>query len=975
MGLLADGWTKRQTISIQPTTAALAEFTAVLTEAMLPSVVTDVLFDAIDGALTTGGDLRISVDEDGDTLVGLDFRRWDKAAGKIEIAYRVPATSALLITTLYLWWGKEGAEQPAANELGGQHSAYDDDTIFCAPVGGGANRTAYNITGTDVGGITAGDIAAPSGLLGTQHTDVGDYSTYGDNPDLDLVNTDWTMSFLFRATTSGQEQYVLGKYDHTTENRGYLCILSPSQHFDLIYKPERNSYDPIYRISSGVDVVDGQWHHLAGTFISGTRASVYTDGILRNTTTNNIPSSVTSNDASFQIGTQITSQNRPADFSHVTVHIVARSAEWLKAENDNFRDPNSFYDSFPAPVYVSDGSGWSHRVALTISAAYIDEDLTNWTLVFDQSFMSFLTQVDGPLDADGDCPSLNGGGDIRFSSDEAGANRLACDIRDWSTDNTPANATCEVAVKIPSVSSSTDQTIYMWWGKSGETQPAVTDTYGQYNAYDSDYELVYPLSENTGLRFDRTSNQETLTPNSTPTAVDGIVGKANSFDGLDDYLYSGTSNPIEGGNTFTVECWSKAPRSQPNGYTDASIVTLATAGVTSDALGFWCDAASPASGRSNLIAWLVAGERIESDTGQWTDDTWEHFAGTSSSTTLKLLINGVEVTDSPKSVAIGNVRSNTRFLVAAWDFDLDRYERSGEIDELRISSTVRANAWIAANYHNQRNASGFLNFGPIEDIGGQTIQAAAADGLGLADSSLCTAILTAAAADGLGLAENSLRTAILTAAAADSLALAGANQGAGFYSVAGADVIGLTDQASRRAVLLALAADAMGLSDTATSDIVGALVGYAVDSLLLADSGAGKAAFLAAVSEAITINDATAVGKLMAAMVDDALALSDRATLGAGLLVAAADSITFTDDGLAVASFYANATDTITVDDLARAGRTFLAAVADALGISDTAQAINQENLPQGLVKVSMCLKRATIQFLIKSQESDNENC
>jgi hypothetical protein len=540
---------------------------------------------------------------------------------------------------------------------------------------------------------------------------------------------------------------------------------------------------------------------------------------------------------------------------------------------------------------------------------------------------------------------------------------------------TQALATCEIAVKIPFVDSSANTTIYLFWGNSTAEKPLPDSLYGQYNAYDSDYELVYPLSENSGSRFDRTSNQETLTPNSTPTAVDGVVGNANSFDGLNDYLYSGTSNPIEGSNTFTVECWSKAPRSQPNGYTDASIVTLATAGVTSDALGFWCDAASPGSGRSNLVAWLVAGERIESDTGQWTDDTWEHFAGTSSSTTLKLLIDGVEVTDSPKSVTIGNVRSNTRFLVAAWDFDLDRYERNGEIDELRISSTVRANAWIAANYHNQRNASGFLNFGSIEDIGGQTIQAAAADGLGLADNSLRTAILTAAAADGLGLADSSLRTAILTAAAADSLALAGANQGAGFYSVAGADVIGLTDQATRRAVLLALAADALGLSDTATSDIVGALVGYAVDSLLLADSGAGKAAFLAAVSEAITINDATAVGKLMAAMVDDALALSDRATLGAGLLVAAADSITFTDDGLAVASFYANATDTITVDDLARAGRTFLAAVADALGISDTAQAINQENLPQGLVKVSMCLKRATIQFLIKSQESDNENC
>jgi hypothetical protein len=350
---VVNGWKYRLAIPIRPTQSALIGFTAVLTDAMLPAAVTDVLFDATEGALASGGDLRVTADEDGEIIVGLDaLRRWDKAAGKMEIAYFVPSTSAALTTTLYLWWGKDNATQPAAGAVGGQHSAYDNDTIFCAPVGGGANRTAFNITGTDVGGITAGDIAAPSGLLGTQHTDVGDYSTYGDNPDLDLINTDWTISFLFRATTSGLEQYVLGKYDHTTQNRGYLCMFSGSQHFDLTYQPVPTSYDPTYRLSSGVDVVDGQWHHLAGTFISGTRASVYTDGILRNTATNNIPSSVASNDASFQIGTQVTAQNRPADFSHVTVHSIARSAEWLKAENDNFRDPNSFYDTFPAPENV-----------------------------------------------------------------------------------------------------------------------------------------------------------------------------------------------------------------------------------------------------------------------------------------------------------------------------------------------------------------------------------------------------------------------------------------------------------------------------------------------------------------------------------------------------------------------------------------------------------------------------------------------
>jgi hypothetical protein len=368
MGLLTDGWTKRLAVPIQPTQVALANFTAVLTDDMLPAAVTDVLFDTVDGALNNGGDLRASVDVNGDALVGLDLRRWNKVGGIMEAAFLVPSTSAALTTTLYLWWGKDNATQPAAGAVGGQHSAYDDDTIFCAPVGGGANRTAFNITGTDVGGITAGDIAAPSGLLGTQHTDVGDYSTYGDNPDLDLVNTDWTMSFLFRATTSGLGQYLLGKYDQTTLERGYLCIIFSRQHFDLTYQPVKTVYNPIYGLSSGVDVVDGQWHHLAGTFISGTRASVYTDGILRNTTTNNIPSSVASNNAPFQIGTQVTAQNRPADFSQVTVHKVARSAEWLKAENDNFRDSNIFYGTFSEPQFIN----FNGSVNTSISAPSIN---------------------------------------------------------------------------------------------------------------------------------------------------------------------------------------------------------------------------------------------------------------------------------------------------------------------------------------------------------------------------------------------------------------------------------------------------------------------------------------------------------------------------------------------------------------------------------------------------------------------------
>jgi hypothetical protein len=40
------------------------------------------------------------------------------------------------------------------------------------------------------------------------------------------------------------------------------------------------------------------------------------------------------------------------------------------------------------------------------------------------------------------------------------------------TDNDPANGVADIAVKVPSVSSTTDTVIYVWYNKAGETQPA-----------------------------------------------------------------------------------------------------------------------------------------------------------------------------------------------------------------------------------------------------------------------------------------------------------------------------------------------------------------------------------------------------------------------------------------------------------------------------------------------------------------------
>ena len=84
-----------------------------------------------------------------------------------------------------------------------------------------------------------------------------------------------------------------------------------------------------------------------------------------------------------------------------------------------------------------------------------------------------LDDLDSEVTDAGSNSALNGGGDIRFTSDEAGATWLNLDVVEFVTNATPSSQRCEMWVKVPSISTSADTTIYIWYNKTGESQPAV----------------------------------------------------------------------------------------------------------------------------------------------------------------------------------------------------------------------------------------------------------------------------------------------------------------------------------------------------------------------------------------------------------------------------------------------------------------------------------------------------------------------
>jgi len=350
--------------------------------------------------------------------------------------------------------------------------------------------------------------------------------------------------------------------------------------------------------------------------------------------------------------------------------------------------------------------GYLHRVPLIINQFDVGSDLTDWTLIFDQNFNAVLTQVGGPLDADGLRPILANGADIRFSTDQAGTSEIAVDVRKAISNNNPSSGTLQIAVKIPFVSSNVNTQIWMWWGNSAAVKPLPTDTFGQYNAYDSGHFAVYDFGQVPGgvdSVLDRTQYQRHLTPNGGMGAgnvIQGQVGSAYSFDGVDDMLKSSMSLPRQ---AHTIEVLLKKDG------TDNSLLIAQR-------------------GSSNFFQWFTRPDSSDQKSHYWngslsvdgtsniTNNIWRsvsvrHDGMSTVSFSLGQLINNV-------SQSLGST-SNEDIRI---QYDNTTNYANGSLGELRFSDLKRSDDWIRINNKNQFNIAGFLTWGAIEDVGSPTVK-------------------------------------------------------------------------------------------------------------------------------------------------------------------------------------------------------------------------------------------------------------
>ena len=115
---------------------------------------------------------------------------------------------------------------------------------------------------------------------------------------------------------------------------------------------------------------------------------------------------------------------------------------------------------------------------------------------------------------------------MRFSTDDQGANQLPLEVVTYVTNATEASRSCQLWVRFPTYASGTRE-VYMFYKKTGETQPAVGAAFGR-NAVWQDYIGVYHCEDSNYT--DSSGNQDlALAGSNAPSVIAGVIGNSYQF--------------------------------------------------------------------------------------------------------------------------------------------------------------------------------------------------------------------------------------------------------------------------------------------------------------------------------------------------------------------------------------------------------------------------------------------------------------
>lgn len=354
---------------------------------------------------------------------------------------------------------------------------------------------------------------------------------------------------------------------------------------------------------------------------------------------------------------------------------------------------------------------WGRKQAITINSTYV-EGASNLT---DFPFLVTLDHLDPEIVDGGANSALNGGGDVRFSSDTSGNNQLAIEVVQFVTSSTLADRKCQIWVKIPSLSATSDTTIYIWYNKSGETQPIATDTYGSQAVWSNNYVSIWHMEEDpsgtspqvldSGLGLNNGITGGSMQSND---LVSSKIGNGLDLNGTDQFVNVGNSSSLNLTSNLTISGWFN-----PTIYGDMYLFAKRNETVVE---GY------------NILLLYPNDFGVYDTTAHWNSDaTWEYTTNQWNYAVVKFNISGTGYTGflngefgSQKTIPVFPDGLAQNLYLGARSNGIG-LPFSGSIDEFRVSNIERSNDWIATEYNNQNSPSTFATAGTPDTASGSGV--------------------------------------------------------------------------------------------------------------------------------------------------------------------------------------------------------------------------------------------------------------
>jgi hypothetical protein len=353
------------------------------------------------------------------------------------------------------------------------------------------------------------------------------------------------------------------------------------------------------------------------------------------------------------------------------------------------------------------------KQVITIQASEVDGALTDFPVLVTRVHLD-----DEIVDPSGGNAAQTDGGDLKFYSDSALTNRIACEVVQFEHDSSTGadDAAIQVWVLVPSVSASVDTDFWVTYNETA-SQPAANATYGSQAVWAGNYAAVYHMEQDPSGSapqiLDSTSNANHGTSAGSMTSGDlvaGQVGNGLDFDGSNDHISATFATPV-GDRTYEVLF-------KPTNGLDSST------GATFQALtGAFIDSGNRdqffytrQGGGNNLEYSLAVGGGFSvplSYSHDFPANVWASAAVTRSGNNWGMFVDGSSVdtgTDSTVST------SGSRTLYIGQEGSGSYFP--GVVGEYRISSVARSADWLDACYSNQFTPGTFAVKGTPADAGG-----------------------------------------------------------------------------------------------------------------------------------------------------------------------------------------------------------------------------------------------------------------